>query len=46
VIIGGGCAGIYAYQDLYKNKNIDLVMIDRKDYFELTPAIINSLSKP
>lgn len=46
VIIGAGCAGIFASQIFSKNKHVDLVVIDRKDYFEFTPAILGSLSKP
>ncbi len=44
VIIGGGFAGSYCAQRL--EKRFAVTLIDEKDYFEFTPAILRTLIEP
>ena len=44
VVIGGGFAGSYIARELQKDFNV--VLIDRKDYFEFTPGILRCLVEP
>lgn len=44
VIIGGGFAGSYCAQRL--EKRFAVTLIDEKDYFEFTPAILRTLVEP
>ena len=44
VIIGGGYAGIYALQELSKNKNIHITLIDRNTYHNLQPEVYDLIA--
>ncbi len=46
VIIGGGFAGAYCAQQLEKDKNFQVTLIDSKNYFEFTPSILRTLVEP
>ncbi len=44
VIIGDGYAGIYALQELSKNKNIHITLIDRNTYHNLQPEVYDLIA--
>lgn len=44
VIIGGGFAGAYAAKNL--EHDFEVTLIDSKDYFEFTPAILRTIVEP
>lgn len=44
VIIGGGFAGAYAAKNL--ERDFEVTLIDSKDYFEFTPAILRTIVDP
>ncbi|RPJ05498.1 MAG: FAD-binding protein, partial [Spirochaetaceae bacterium] len=46
VIIGGGFAGVDCAMNLSKNGQFDLILIDKKDYFEITYAQFAALIEP
>lgn len=50
VIIGLGFAGLASYRTLLSNKDFKnkckLTIIDKKDYFEFTPSILNAFFSP
>lgn len=46
LIIGGGFAGLAAAQTLRKTPGHTVTLVDRKDYFEVTPAQIHQLVAP
>jgi len=46
LIIGGGFAGFSAAQALRKSGRHQVTLVDRKDYFEITPAQIHQLVAP
>jgi NADH dehydrogenase FAD-containing subunit len=46
VILGGGFAGVRCAQDLSKDNDFEVTLIDRKDYFELSFAQIAALVDP
>jgi len=46
LIVGGGFAGINAALELRKNPQIQVTLVDRKDYFEVTPAQLRALVDP
>lgn len=46
LIIGGGFAGLAAAQTLRKASGHTVTLVDRKDYFEVTPAQIHQLVAP
>ena len=39
VIVGGGFCGALAAKALDKNKDVELILVDKKDYFEFKPSI-------
>jgi NADH dehydrogenase FAD-containing subunit len=39
VILGGGFCGSWVVKKLDRNKNLDVVLLDKKDYYEYTPSI-------
>lgn len=45
LIIGGGFAGITTAQELAK-KGVSITLIDRKDYFEVTFAVLRNVTAP
>ncbi len=46
VIIGGGFAGARTAQDLVKSGFLNVTLIDRKDYFEVTYATLRGVTQP
>jgi len=46
LIIGGGFAGLAAAQTLLRARKHTVTLVDRKDYFEATPAQIHQLVAP
>ena len=44
VIIGGGYAGIYALQELVKNKNIKITLIDKHTFHNLQPEVYDLIA--
>ena len=46
LIIGGGFAGLTAAQTLLKSRKYTVTLVDRKEYFEVTPAQIHQLVAP
>jgi NADH dehydrogenase FAD-containing subunit len=46
LVVGGGFAGIAAAQHLLKSKKVTVHLVDRKDYFEVTPAQLRALVSP
>jgi len=46
LIIGGGFAGARCAQELSKNKEFEVTLIDRKDYFEISFAQLAALIDP
>ncbi len=46
VIIGGGFTGSYCARKLEKIKNLEVTLIDTKDYFEFTPGILRTIINP
>ncbi len=46
LIIGGGFAGARVAQELSKQKNVNVTLVDRKDYFEVTYATMRGVTEP
>ena len=44
VIIGGGYSGIYALQELVKNKNIKITLIDKHTFHNLQPEVYDLIA--
>lgn len=44
VIIGGGYSGIYALQELAKNKNIQITLIDKHTFHNLQPEVYDLIA--
>lgn len=44
VIIGGGYGGVYAIQELSKNKNISITLIDKHTYHHLQPEVYDFIA--
>jgi len=45
LIVGGGFAGVAAAQKLSKN-GVSVTLVDRKDYFEVTFAVLRNVANP
>ena len=45
LIIGGGFAGVATAQNLSKN-GVDTLLVDKKDYFEVTYAVLRDVADP
>jgi NADH dehydrogenase FAD-containing subunit len=46
IIIGEGFCGAYIAKKLDNKKNLDVTLIDKKDYFEYSPSLWKLLSNP
>lgn len=46
LVVGGGFAGLSAAQGLLKSNKFTVTLVDRKDYFEITPAQIHQVVAP
>lgn len=46
LIIGGGFAGLSAAQALRKSKEHRVTLVDRKDYFEMSPSLLHLFVAP
>lgn len=46
LVVGGGFAGIVVAQALRKSDKLKVTLVDRKDYFEVTPAQLRALVDP
>ena len=46
VILGGGFCGAYVAKKLDKQKNFEVVLIDKKEYFEYSPSLWKLLADP
>jgi len=46
LIVGGGFAGVSAARALLKSQKVKVLLVDRKDYFEVTPAQLRALVAP
>ncbi len=46
IIIGGGCAGASCAKALQEEKGFEVTLIDRKSYFEYTPALLRLAAEP
>ncbi len=46
VVIGGGFAGSHIARKLEKVKSFNVILIDRKEYFEFTPSILKAITNP
>ncbi len=46
IILGGGFCGAYVAKKLDNKKNLDVTLIDKKDYFEYSPSLWKLLSNP
>jgi NADH dehydrogenase FAD-containing subunit len=46
LVVGGGFAGIAAAQALLKSGKVRMTLVDRKNYFEVTPAQLRALVDP
>ena len=44
VIISGGYSGIYALQELVKNKNIKITLIDKHTFHNLQPEVYDLIA--
>jgi hypothetical protein len=46
VVLGGGIAGSYVAKELDSDPGVEVTLVDRKDYFEMTPAVLRTIAKP
>ncbi len=46
IILGGGFCGSLIAKKLDKKRNVEVILIDKKDYFEYSPSIWKLLLKP
>lgn len=46
VILGGGFCGAYIAKKLDKHKDLEIILIDKKDYFEYSSSLWKLLSNP
>jgi apoptosis-inducing factor 2 len=46
IILGGGFCGAYIAKKLDNKKNLEVTLIDKKDYFEYSPSLWKLLSNP
>lgn len=46
VVLGGGVAGSSIAKQLDSDPGVEVTLVDRKDYFEMTPAVLRTIAKP
>ena len=45
-VLGGGFAGLTAARTLAKDKSVEVLLVDQRQYFEYTPGILRAWVKP
>lgn len=46
VVLGGGIAGSSIAKSLDSDPGVEVTLVDRKDYFEMTPAVLRTIAIP